>query len=227
MANHREMSRGRWKRVDAGVYIKTPHHALTVITEKGDPSLVTQGWVGDKPCLMTMDTGAYETMAQNTAEPTLRTADSIWRSLPLLKEVFLTLVLGRCPFKTWVFVTSITNEFILGLDILCAYDASVDIGRQTLHLAEEEVFTMEPQPSSLVVAKDQVIRMQCKGIVIARLESPLRVGNGPVEPSPEGHLPEGLCIAWNLVHDCWEVPVRVLNATHRDQKLMKGFSLAN
>jgi hypothetical protein len=28
---------------------------LTVITEKAHPSLVTQGWVGDKPCIVTVD----------------------------------------------------------------------------------------------------------------------------------------------------------------------------
>jgi hypothetical protein len=39
----------------------------------------------------------------------------------------------------WVFVANITDELILGLDILRAYDASVDIGRQTLRLADEEV----------------------------------------------------------------------------------------
>jgi hypothetical protein len=39
----------------------------------------------------------------------------------------------------WVFVANITKEFILGLDILRVYDASADLGRQTLLLAEEEV----------------------------------------------------------------------------------------
>jgi hypothetical protein len=51
--------------VDTGVYIKSlPHHALTVITERTNPSLVTQGWVGNKPCLVTVDTGAYVTVAR-------------------------------------------------------------------------------------------------------------------------------------------------------------------
>jgi hypothetical protein len=49
-------------------------------------------------------------------------------ALPILKEVFLTLTLGRCPLKIYVIVASITNKFILVLDILCAYDASVDVG---------------------------------------------------------------------------------------------------
>jgi hypothetical protein len=90
--------------------------------------------------------------------------------------------------KIWVFVADITNELILGLGVLRAYDASVDIGRQTLRLAEEEISLWGPgagsRPSNLVVAKDQVIPAQCEGIVLAKLESPLEVENGPVESSP-------------------------------------------
>jgi hypothetical protein len=63
----------------------------------------------------------------------------------------------------WVFVASIKNEFILGLDILREYYASMDLGRQTLHMAEEEVSIWSPgagaRPSSLVVAKGQVINL--------------------------------------------------------------------
>jgi hypothetical protein len=54
---------------------------------------------------------------------------------PILKEVFLTLNLGRCPLQIQVFIKNITNKFILGLDILHAYNASVDLGRQMLCVA--------------------------------------------------------------------------------------------
>jgi hypothetical protein len=120
----------------------------------------------------------------------------------------------------WVFVVNIINGFILGLDILRAYDAAVDLGHQTLRLAEEVIIT-QPRPSSLVVTKDQVIPAQCEGIVMARLESPFRVENGLVEPSPEAHLAKALYIGRTLVQDRREVPVRVLNTARRDQ-LMKG-----
>jgi hypothetical protein len=108
------------------------------------------------------------------------------------------------------------------LNKLRTYDASVDIGRQTLRLAEEEVSLWSPgagsRPSSLVVTKDQVIPTSCEGIIIARLESPLGVENGLAEPSPQAHPAEGIYvyIARTLVQDRQEVPVRVLNATHRD-----------
>jgi hypothetical protein len=52
------------------------------------------------------------------------------------------------------------------LDILRAYDASVDLWRQILCLGEEEVSLwsphMEPQPARLVVGDHQVIPAQCE-----------------------------------------------------------------
>jgi hypothetical protein len=152
-------------------------------------------------------------------------------SLPIQKEVFLTLTLGQRSLKIWVFVADITNEFILGLDILRAYNASVDIGRQTLRLAEEEVSLWSPgegpRPSNLVVAKDQVIPAQCEKIVMARMENPLGVENGLVEPNPQTHQPEGFYVARTLVQDRKEVPVRILNATRLEQKLTRGSILAH
>jgi hypothetical protein len=114
----------------------------------------------------------------------------------------------------WGFIVNITDEFILGLDILHSYDASVDLGRQTLRLAEEEVSLWSPgarpHASSLVVAKDQVIPAKCKGMLMARLESPLGVESDLVEQSPKAHPPKGIYIARTLVQDHQEAPVRVL-----------------
>jgi hypothetical protein len=170
-------------------------------------------------------------MARKTADPTFLAANGVWRSPPHLKEVFVTLTLGWSPMKIWVFIANIANEFILGLDMLHAYDASVDLERQTLRLAEEEVSLWSPgagpQPSSLVVAKNQVIPAQFEGILITRLESPLGVENGLVEQSPQAHPPEGIYIARTFVQDCQEVPLRALNAMHWKQKLMRGSPLAH
>jgi hypothetical protein len=50
-------------------------------------------------------------------------------------------------------------------------------------------------PSTLVVANDHAICAQCKGVMMGRLESPLKMENGLVEPSLEAHTPEGLYTA--------------------------------
>jgi hypothetical protein len=217
--------------------VKPSHYALTGITTKADTALVTQVWVGDKPCLVTVDTGVYVTVArpeiaagwsEKQLNPSLALQTVSGEALPIMKEVFLTLTLGRRPLKISVFVADITDELILGLDILRACDASVDIGRQTLRLAEEEEEEEEeeslwnpcegPRPSSLVVAKDKIMTARLRG---HRLESPLGVENCLAEPSPQAHPPEGIYIARILVQDRQEVPVRILNATHRDQKLTR------
>jgi hypothetical protein len=187
-----------------------------------------------------VNTGEYVTVArpgiaagwlERQPNPSLTLQTVLGEALPILKEAFLTLILGRRPLKIWVFVTHITNEFILGLDVLRAYDASVDIGRQTLRLAEEEILLWipgaRPRPSNLVVAKDQVIPAQCERIIMAKLESPLGVENGLVESSPQVHRPEGIYVARTLVRDSREVPVRVMNVNRCDQKFTKGSPLAH
>jgi hypothetical protein len=117
-------------------------------------------------------------------------------ALPIFKEVFHTLSLGRCPLKTGAFIANITNEFILGLDNLRAYDASVDLGCQMLRLEKEEVSLWSPgvgpHQSSLAVTNNQAKPAQCKAVLMAQLDSPLGVENGLVEPSWEFHAPKGL-----------------------------------
>jgi hypothetical protein len=89
-----------------------------------------------------------------------------------------------------------------------------------LRLAEEEVSRWSPEAgprsSSLVEARDEVIPAQCEGVVMVRLENPLGVENGLMEPSPETSAPEGLYKTMAVFRDHREVPVRVLNAAHRD-----------
>jgi hypothetical protein len=52
--------------------------------------------------------------------------------------------------KIWVLVAYITGEFILGVDILQAYDTSVDMGCHMLLLGQEEVPVREV-PTVLVL----------------------------------------------------------------------------
>jgi hypothetical protein len=143
------MSGCRRKREEAGVYFKSPTRA--------DPNLVTPGWVGDKPLLVTIYTGAYASVAwphivagwperQPKQHNMLQTASG--EAFPRFKEDFLTRLLGRRPLKIWEFVANIHIEFNLRLDILCPCHASVDLGRQMLRLAEEEVSLWGPGAGS-------------------------------------------------------------------------------
>jgi hypothetical protein len=93
-------------------------------------------WVLSGSC----QTWHCQRMAQKTAKPTLHAADGIWgRPPPSWRKVSRHWSWCSHPLNIWVFVPVITNEFILGLDVLHAYDASVDLEYQMLHLTEEEV----------------------------------------------------------------------------------------
>jgi hypothetical protein len=129
-------------------------------------------------------------------------------------------------FQQWCAKTN----FILRLEILRPYNASVYMERKTLRLAEEEISLWSPgagpRPSILVVAKDRIITTQCERIVMARFQSHLGVESELVEPSPQAPTPEGFYIARTLAQNHQEVPVRVPNATHRELKLTRGTPLA-
>jgi hypothetical protein len=56
----------------------------------------------------------------------------------------VTLSLGRHQSTTGVLVTSITDEFILVLDIMHTHDPSVDLGCHVLRLDNEEVPLRRP-----------------------------------------------------------------------------------
>jgi hypothetical protein len=53
-------------------------------------------------------------------------------TIPVVYGALVELTLGRRALRIWVFLAKITDEFILGLDVLRAYDASVDLGRHLL-----------------------------------------------------------------------------------------------
>jgi hypothetical protein len=97
-------------------------------------------------------------------------------------KVFLTMTLEWRPVKIRLFVVSTENEFILGLVILRAYNASTDPESQMLRLGEEGVPLSSPRagprPSSLVVANVHVLTVQCEGVCDGSTGEFLGVENG-------------------------------------------------
>jgi predicted aspartyl protease len=112
---------------------------------------------------VTIDTGASETVARpdvvaglperELSQPyVLQTASG--ETMPVMKEAHVKLTIGQRTLRSWVFVADIADDLILGLDILRAQDASVDIGRRVLRLGQDEVPVREaPTPSELKRAR--------------------------------------------------------------------------
>jgi hypothetical protein len=138
-------------------------------------------------------------------------------TIPLLKEALVELTLGRRALRIWVFVAEVTDEFILGLDVLRAYDAFVDLGRHLLLLGQEEVTVWRPgaqhKSARVSLTGDEVIQARCKRVVMARLETPLGATNVLIEPTQKCSRDEEF-IARALVRARPRVPVRILNVTN-------------
>jgi predicted aspartyl protease len=125
---------------------------------------------------VTIDTGASVTIARpdivaGQPERQLSRAYVLQKAsgetIPVIKESQVELTLGRRSIRIWVFVADITDEFILGLDVLRAYDAFVDLGRHLLRSGQEEGTLWEPdaqpKPIRITLASDEVIPVRCEG----------------------------------------------------------------
>jgi predicted aspartyl protease len=119
---------------------------LKVLAEWAKGSLTADGWTQEKPCRVTIDTGASAIVARpdivaglperKLSRPyVLQTASG--ETIPVVKEARVKLTIGRRTVRSWVFVADITDDLILGMDILRAYDASVDIGHRVLRLGRD------------------------------------------------------------------------------------------
>lgn len=80
---------------------------------------------------------------------------------PFLKEAVVELTLPRSPIPVWVLIIEITDEFILGLDVLHSCGAFVYQGPHMLQLCQEELSVWSPWAwhwsSCLVALSDHVI----------------------------------------------------------------------
>jgi hypothetical protein len=61
------------------------------------------------------------------------------RTISVAREALVELTLGQRALKIWVLVADITDEFILDLDILRAYHATMDVGPQVLWLGQDDL----------------------------------------------------------------------------------------
>jgi predicted aspartyl protease len=153
---------GQDTRTRRGVFespIKPPRYAVKVLAEWAKGSLIADGWIQERPCRVTVDTGASATVARpdivaglperELSRPyVLKTASG--ETMPVMKKAHVELTMGQRTLRSWVFVADIADDFILGLDILRAYDASVDIGRRVLRLGQDEVPVRETPTASVL-----------------------------------------------------------------------------
>jgi hypothetical protein len=125
-----------------------PPHYTTSVCKTVCSNLRANGRIGDKPCIVTVDTGASVSITRPDMAAGLPERDVTRKTyvrsisgqtLPIFKEALVKLTMGKCLLTAWVFVADITEEFTLGLDIMYAHNAVVDLRRHVLRLGDEEV----------------------------------------------------------------------------------------
>jgi hypothetical protein len=91
------------------------------------------------------------------------------QTIPVVKDARVELTIQRRTLMIWVFAAHIADEFILGLDILRAYDTSVYVGRHVLRLGRDEVPVGEAPTASEVSSCSQ--HVHCNDLDILFVES--------------------------------------------------------
>jgi predicted aspartyl protease len=146
-----------WRRVSEPS-ITPPRFTVKVLAEWAKGRLTADGWIQEKPCRVTIDTGAPATVTRPDIVAGLPERElsrpyvlqmASGETIPVVKEARVELTIGRRTLRSWVFVADIKDDFILGLDILRAYNASVDTGRRVLRLGQDEVQVREAPTASL------------------------------------------------------------------------------
>jgi hypothetical protein len=109
-----------------------------------------------------------------------------------MREAHVDLNLGRRPLRIWVLVADITDELILGLDVLLDFNASVEVGRRVLRIGQEEVSLWNsrarPRSSQLNLLNDEVIPARCERVVLTRPDAIMKAASARVEPSLKSPL---------------------------------------
>jgi hypothetical protein len=150
-------------------------------------NLKVDGRIGDKPCLVSVDTGASTTVVRSDMAEGLPERHLPMRvylqcisgqAIPVLKEALVKLTLGKSTLILWVQVADITEEFSLGLDVMYKHHVIVDLKRHVLRVGNEEVSLRRPYRVSCTVANGEIAEARCETVDAEMLKQSLDEVNG-------------------------------------------------
>jgi hypothetical protein len=105
------------KKKRLGASLPPTRYTTSMSTRTEENIMMIQGWIGDEPCLVTLDIRSSLTLARPDIAAGLPERKSRRRALktasgeiiPIFKEASVKLTLGRYSVKIWVPFVSITN----------------------------------------------------------------------------------------------------------------------
>jgi predicted aspartyl protease len=125
-----------------------PHMSPSGLANTTFERLRVDGWIGEKPCVVSVDTGASSTIVspQMAEGLPIRVPASVTYlqsvsgdAVPVLQEALVKLTLGKYHLVSWALVAETTEEFTLGIDVMHAHGVILDLRRNILQLGDEAV----------------------------------------------------------------------------------------
>lgn len=132
----------------------------------------------------------------------------------LILEQLAQLTLVRSALNIWLLDVEITDEFVLGLDVLLACVVPVDLGRHLLRPGREDV---TPWSSGARPHVSRLILAICRGYPAGR--------ERPRGPQLEDFPARRTVFRQAVVLGRQNVPVRIVNVSDRVQMLAGGATL--
>ncbi|KAJ8973832.1 hypothetical protein NQ317_000301 [Molorchus minor] len=187
---------------------------------------------------MVIDTGSYHTivkpniLAHCKMKPTtnnfiLETAGG--ETLPVIGVHEAEFQLGRTVFRHQVFVANITDDVLMGLELMKKHGFQLNLQERSIKTGQDEIIISMPRSDEKVrritLTEDVILPALSETIVMVNLEPGEDDGQVElIEPDlDEDIVKKGLLVAKTLTQRKNNtVPVRLVNLKNCDQKLKNG-----
>ena len=226
--------------------LKAPEHIFKTgsLFGGGGDSLTVAGTINGKPCEITVDTGSNISIVRpdvlsGVNQELIQPVNSCLRTVtgeraPIHGKGQLQLGIGSLVVPQELWVADIHDECILGLDFLQSHDCQVNLKDEALIIGETEVplkrssASQEPTCYKVVLTEGVSLPPLSETVVPVRMDgTEAHYRWGVLEQAEASSSLDGLLIARTLVDlQRKQIPLRVMNLSHQQQKVNKGTELA-
>lgn len=218
---------------------KNPPVSLKVSSiSGGDLGLFVEGEVDNVHCKLVVDTGANVTIIRpdvmrqtgkqcflTTPTATLQTVTG--DTIKVYGKINVIIRFGQRTYQHEAYVADIKDHCILGLDFLRKFNFCMDLGRNKIFTADEEVLLFgaseeEFQSYRVLAMEECTVPARSECVLKGKCEKLVNCV-GVTEVPSQDNMPKGVMVAASLVDlSKITVPVRVVNLSDSDRVIRKG-----
>ena len=192
-------------------------------------------------CRLLLDTGATRTIIRpevsgnaDLLPARLRLKTATGECATVYGELKVQVTIGSKSLKHQVVVADVSEEVILGIDLMKAFGFSLDFRNGVVHLGQEEVVVHRQADTAVrvILTEDVVLPKRSEKIVLARLDGNVREGYvGALEPKDDQSIGKGVLIGKGLIQVSNSTgpitPVRLMNINDFSKTLKRGTEVGN